>query len=432
MEAAVVGSGRRRGRKRKTRDVENVTVDRDGKTKIMETRMNYEDGDYEDLESGELKVLLVADSKLIGEWLERKKKLDELLLSKDVKGKNSKFENALKPAIATIDSNIEALLISLPTNGGVGAIEVEKVQEKAIICTDDVSLEKEARVVPPPELPPSSGHIGVPEKYISHLFSVYSILRSFSVQLFLYPFGLDDFVGALNCSVANTLLDSVHVALMCALKRYIERLSSEGSELASNCSRCLGWSLLDSLTWPVYLVNYLMIMGYIDGPDWKGFYILSLERDYYTSSVGRKLMILQTLCDDILDSEELRVEIDTHEESEVGIDSDTGTTVAPAGGPTRVHLRYSKTSACKDKDAMQIIAERHEIKPSLNSHSLGSEIIGPIESSVVGQDVNGDECRLCGMDGFLLCCDGCPSSYHSRCLGLCICQKGYGNVPSVK
>ncbi|CAI9778348.1 unnamed protein product [Fraxinus pennsylvanica] len=120
---------------------------------------------------------------------------------------------------------------------------------------------------------------------------------------------------------------------------------------------CLDWSLLDSFTWPVYLVNYLMVMGYIGGPDWKGFYTLSLESDYYTSSVGRKLMILQILCDDILDSEELRVEIDTREESEVGIDSDTGTTVAPAGGPRRVHLRYSKTSACKDKDAIWVSSE---------------------------------------------------------------------------
>lgn len=183
--------------------------------------------------------------------------------------------------------------------------------------------------------------------------------------------------------------------------------------------RCIDWSLLDSLTWPVYLVHYLMVMGYTDGPDWKGFYTHTLERDYYTLSVGRKLMILQILCDDILDSEELRVEIDMREELEVGIDTDTGTTVAPAGGPKRVHPRYSKTSICKDKDAMQIIAERHQIKLSLNSDSLGSEISGPVDSSVVDQDDNGDECRLCGMDGFLLCCDGCPSSYHSRCLGLC-------------
>jgi hypothetical protein len=33
-------------------------------------------------------------------------------------------------------------------------------------------------------------------------------------------------------------------------------------------------------------------------------------------------------------------------------------------------------------------------------------------------DKNGDECRLCGMDGTLLCCDGCPAVYHSRCIGV--------------
>ena len=31
---------------------------------------------------------------------------------------------------------------------------------------------------------------------------------------------------------------------------------------------------------------------------------------------------------------------------------------------------------------------------------------------------NGDECAVCGLEGDLLCCDGCPSSYHKRCIGL--------------
>lgn len=281
MESIVVGSERRRGRKRKIKDVENVTVDGDGKRKIVETRskrivgryvmkefegsgvflgkvasydsglyrIDYEDGDCEDLETGEMKVLLVEDSNITGEWLERKTKLDELLLSKDVQARNPKFKNA--PTNATVDNKVEALLLSEPTNGGVGAIEVEEVQEEGNTYADgdsssdscedaqeqDANVEVEEPVVPPPELPLSSGHIGVLEEYVSHLFSVYSVLRSFSVPLFLYPFGLDDFVGALNCSVANTLLDSVHVALMSALKRDIERLSSEGSELASKCLR---------------------------------------------------------------------------------------------------------------------------------------------------------------------------------------------------
>jgi hypothetical protein len=34
------------------------------------------------------------------------------------------------------------------------------------------------------------------------------------------------------------------------------------------------------------------------------------------------------------------------------------------------------------------------------------------------EDANLDECALCGMEGNLLCCDGCPAAYHARCVGL--------------
>ncbi|KAL6900858.1 hypothetical protein ACP4OV_005534 [Aristida adscensionis] len=87
------------------------------------------------------------------------------------------------------------------------------------------------------ELPPSSGDIPVPEESISYLFSVYNFLRSFSVQLFLSPFGLDDFVAALNCPVQNNLLDAVHVSLLQALRRHLETKSAEGSQRASRCLR---------------------------------------------------------------------------------------------------------------------------------------------------------------------------------------------------
>lgn len=33
-------------------------------------------------------------------------------------------------------------------------------------------------------------------------------------------------------------------------------------------------------------------------------------------------------------------------------------------------------------------------------------------------DGNSDECYLCGMDGNLLCCDGCPAAFHSKCVGV--------------
>jgi hypothetical protein len=92
-----------------------------------------------------------------------------------------------------------------------------------------------------PELPPSSGDIDVPEESVSHLLSVYNFLRSFGVQLFLSPFGFDDFVASVNCSVPSTLLDAVHVALLRALRRHLETKSSDGSELASNCLKYVAY-----------------------------------------------------------------------------------------------------------------------------------------------------------------------------------------------
>lgn len=68
---------------------------------------------------------------------------------------------------------------------------------------------------------------------------------------------------------------------------------------------------------------------------------------------------------------------------------------------------------------MEIIAESHGTMSSCSSKNLGfkgSKLEG--DGPGVDGDSNNDECRLCGMDGTLLCCDGCPSAYHSRCIGV--------------
>ncbi|KAL3530436.1 hypothetical protein ACH5RR_009758 [Cinchona calisaya] len=464
MENGEIRSERKRGRKRKRVDVQNVEEDIDGKkrVKVMRSRrlvgcyvrkefegsgvflgkivsydtglyrVYYEDEDSEDLDSGEVREFLIDESEIEGEWLERKNKLDDLLLCKD-KHVEVKDESKIKNVVPFESANVVAD-VKVDENSAVSDLvnascdveaEVDQIDDNANndsvsdSCEEEeTSSEMEVPVVAPPELPPSSGNIGVPTDYVSHLFSVYSFLRSFSVKLFLSPFALDDFVGSLNCSVPNTLLDSVHVALMRVLRHYFEKLSSDGLELASKCLRGMDWSLLDTLTWPIYLVHYLMVIGYTDDREWKGFYIHALEREYYTLSASKKLIILQILCDDVLDSEELRSEIDIREESEVGIDLDTGTLVAPVAGPRRVHPRNSKTSACKGQEAMEIIAQSHETKFSSSTGHLGLNVQGQDGISDVDQDGNGDECRLCGMDGTLLCCDGCPASYHSRCIGV--------------
>lgn len=390
-------------------------------------RVDYDDGDCEDLDPGELKEVLVEEDVLVGEWLDRKKKLNEMVANKEVKDVASQVEIATEP-VYSVAYKIEEMPVSSDLRNDC-PVKLEKMQvdTDADSLSDlseddeeqDLSSEVEKPLVPAPELPPSSGNIGIPEEYVPYLLSIYSFLRTFSTILFLSPFGLDDFVGALNCSVPNSLLDSIHVALMRVLRRHLEKLSSDGSELASKCLRNIDWSLLDTMTWPAYLVHYLTGMGYTDEHGWKGFYPHTLEKEYYSLSAGRKLIVLQILCDSVLDSEELRAEIDMREESEVGVDSDGGTVFAPVIGPRRVHPRYSKTSACKDQEAIKLSKENGEANISSNTISVGSKVSGQDSIHDVDQDGNGDECRLCGMDGTLLCCDGCPSSYHGRCIGVC-------------
>ncbi|PHT69136.1 hypothetical protein T459_28623 [Capsicum annuum] len=457
MEAGV-GKSERRGRKRRRKDVQNVEVDQDGKKRAVVLkpkelvgryvrkefegnglflgkivfydsglyRVDYDDGDCEDLDPGELKEVLIEEDVLVGEWLDRKKKLNEMVASKQVKDVAPQVEIAAEPVSAVVDTIEEVPVLS--DSRYDSPVKLEKMQvgtadSLSDLSEDDeeqdLSSEVEKTLVPAPELPPSSGNIGIPEEYVPYLLSIFSFLRTFSTTLFLSPFELDDFVGALNCSIPNSLLDSIHVAVMRVLRRHLENLSSDGSELASKCLRNIDWSLLDAMTWPVYLVHYLTGMGYTDEHGWKEFYPHTLEKEYYSLTAGRKLIVLQILCDSVLDSEELRAEIDMREESEVGIDSDGGTVFAPVIGPRRVHPRYAKTSACKDQEAIKLNKENSETNIFSNTNSLGAKVTGQASIRDVDQDGNGDECRLCGMDGTLLCCDGCPSSYHGRCIGVC-------------
>ncbi|KAJ0623516.1 putative transcription factor & chromatin remodeling DDT family [Helianthus annuus] len=381
-------------------------------------RVNYEDGDFEDLETKEVKGLLVQDSEMDAAFRKRKKSLDAYLLKKAKK-------ESVKSDVVGNDNGGKKVETVVSDSGvldnGVELTNAEKVEADVESSSDLSDYELSADVAeverpPPPQLPPSSGNFGVPEEDVSYLLSVYSFLRSFSVCLFLSPFGLDEFVGALNSTVHNTLLDAIHVALIRALKSYVETVSSDGSELAQKCLRSMDWSLLDSLTWPEFVVQYLTAMRYTEGQEWKDFYLTVLEKDYYTLSPGRKLTILQLLCDDASNSAELMAEIDNREESEFGPDPDrvvdrAADRVVVSNENISRRGRPRKNPLPKEQEAVKDVSESHTPTAPV-SKTTGDD------NDDDDDDGNGDECRLCGMDGTLICCDGCPSSYHSRCIGV--------------
>jgi hypothetical protein len=193
----------------------------------------FEDGHAEDLAFPQLQAFLMPDENgALGMKVScRKRKLDLLVLSGSASEVKEPASTRQRVDGCEVPANPDALQCS-----GSGSDMSQDIESSS--NSSDFTKEEPSEPCPPVqavELPPSSGDIPVPEDSISYLFSVYNFLRSFSVQLFLSPFGLDDFVAAINCAVQNNLLDAVHVSLLRALKRHLESKSAEGSQMASNC-----------------------------------------------------------------------------------------------------------------------------------------------------------------------------------------------------
>ncbi|XP_050225867.1 DDT domain-containing protein PTM [Mercurialis annua] len=238
------------------------------------------------------------------------------------------------------------------------------------------------------QLPPSSRKLDLAGIPVVDFFSVYACLRSFSTLLFLSPFELEEFVAALRCSSSSSLFDSIHVCILQALKKHMDYLSNEGSESASNCLRSLNWGFLDVITWPVFLAEYLLFLGSDFGTGIDPSLLMFLKIDYYKQPVSLKIEILRYLCDTIIEADAFRSEL-------------------------------ARRSSGADAD---VDFDRNINSGALRKRRSGMDasIVSALTEDAVddSSDWNSDECCLCKMDGSLICCDGCPAAYHSKCVGV--------------
>lgn len=285
------------------------------------------------------------------------------------------------------EDNVSCAVVSDAASDPLLSPAVSVVSEEKIIVSGHEESEKYDVLPPKMDLPRSSSSLDLDGIPVLDVFSVYSFLRSFSTLLFLSPFELEDFVACIKANAPTLLFDSIHFSLLQILRKHLESLSDESSESASGCLRSLNWDLLDLITWPVFMVEYLLLHGSELKPSFDLCHFKLFERDYYKQPASLKIEMLRCLCDDVIEVEAIQSELNRRTMAAENSDFD----------------RNSKFVSSKKRRASMDDAAG----PCLSE--------GAVDEST---DWNSDECCLCKMDGSLICCDGCPAAFHSKCVGV--------------
>ncbi|CAN4120975.1 unnamed protein product [Withania somnifera] len=287
----------------------------------------------------------------------------------------------------SVEDHVSCAVVSDAASDPLLSPAVSVVSEEKIVVSGHEESEKCDALPPKMDLPPSSSSLDLDGIPVLDVFSVYSFLRSFSTLLFLSPFELEDFVACIKANAPTLLFDSIHFSLLQILRKHLEILSDESSESASGCLRSLNWDLLDLITWPVFMVEYLLLHGSELKPSFDLCHLKLFERDYYKQPASLKIEMLRCLCDDVIEAEAIQSELNRR---------------ILAVETTNFERNLKFDSSKKRRASMDVAS----------GSCLGEEAVN--EST----DWNSDECCLCKMDGSLICCDGCPAAFHSKCVGV--------------
>lgn len=142
------------------------------------------------------------------------------------------------------------------------------------------------------------------------------------------------------------------------------------------------------ITWPIFMAEYLLVHSSGLKPGFDFGQLKLFESDYYKQSPSVKIEILRCLCDDVIEVESIKLELNRRSlATEPAMDLDRG--MKSEGTKKRKTVLDATGGLCVTQED--------------NDETL---------------DWNSDECCLCKMDGNLICCDGCPAAFHSRCVGV--------------
>lgn len=179
--------------------------------------------------------------------------------------------------------------------GGPSSSQNRSTTPDPIWLKDDVDI-------PPLELPNSSDDLLVPKKYVLRAVGIYEILRRYRNLVRLSPFRLEDFCGALICDEQSTLLTEIHIALLKAILREEDSQQTHFGPLDQKDSINISLYLLDSVTWPEVLRNYVESDPSFD----KNVLSILSTKEYPYTEIDDRLDVLQLLTDQFLTTTSVR------------------------------------------------------------------------------------------------------------------------------